>query len=146
MQEGEKGVETPEGGVTREVAEKDINRWLDYRRIRKKKREKNEDGINELIELVEDGIISVDEDCNITLELQQPIKNATGSTAVQNLVFKPRLKQQEVSKHLKGAGTDVDARVSAYIAAATEQSKGVLSKLDVSDYNIAQSIALFFLV
>ncbi len=138
--------EVSEGGVTREVAEQDVNRWLDYRRVREKKRKDNESGIDELIELVEEGVLSIDEDCSITFNLGQPLKNESGSIALSELVFKPRLKQHEVTAHLKGAGTDVDARVLAYIAAATGKAKGILGKLDVSDYNIAQSIALFFLV
>lgn len=133
--------------VTREIAEEDVNRWLDYRKTRQSYREKNKDQIEQLIELVEDGLLSIDDECNMTLQLIEPLKDKeTGASVKNELTFKPRITQLEVTKHLKGTSAqDIDGRVLAYIAAATGTPKGYLNKLDVSDYNTAQSIVMFFL-
>jgi hypothetical protein len=56
------------------------------------------------------------------------------------------LRVAELNAKLKGVNaTDADARVMAYIAAATDQNTGLLSKMYTDDYSVCQSIIMYFL-
>lgn len=139
--------EVEKGGVPHETAKADIERWLDYRRVRSKKRADMQDTIASLIDLVEDGVLVVDEDCHLIYELMDPIRDKeTGNVVFSELTFKPRIRQYEVTQFLRNVKpNDVDGRISAYISALTGKAPGVVTKLITEDYSVAQNIALFFL-
>lgn len=136
--------------VGREIAEMEVNAWLDSKGINEKQRgeEGNGESVEKLIEAVQDGTLSIDQETfEITHSLRIPIENDEGETTISSLVYKPRLKVFELQKALKGTkGSDVDARLIAYISAFSGKPKGVIGGLDLIDYNIAQGIAIFFMV
>ena len=59
--------------VSREVAEKDVQRWLEAKRVRQSKKTLLADNIEVLVEEVMEGFISIDDDCNLTQKLRFPI-------------------------------------------------------------------------
>lgn len=130
--------------VAREVAAKEIGSWLDYKRVKDRKRELYKDSIDVLVDAVCDGDLVVDSE-NFTLT-QKLAFGTGGDEPVEELVFKPRIRLKDVRPHLQGVkADDADGRVVAYIAALTGQHKNVISALDTVESSIAQSIVVFFL-
>jgi len=130
--------------VSKEVAEAEVNVWLDYKRVSEKKREAYKEQIESLVDAICEGLLSLKEDKTFIYELREPVGSA--ETKITKLEFKPRLKMGTIHQHLQGVKpSDADGRVCAYIAALTSTTKSVLSQLDSEDYAIPQSIAIFFL-
>lgn len=129
--------------VTREVAQNDIERWLDFKGVRRRKRESNKEYIEQLIEGVEDCYLKVDDDCNIHFELAIPIGN--DDHKIKELVFKPLLQVKDYHPHLKNVKPgDSDGRMMAYICGLTGQNSGVIHQLYTDDLTVATNIAVFF--
>lgn len=128
--------------MTKELAEKEVNLWFDFKRIKTRKREENGGSIESLIDGFMSGSLTIDPDtAEISLKLSFPL----GSNNIEKLVFKPRLKVREAHKHLKNvSASDVDGRILAYVSALTDQNSGVVKEMDTEDYSLAQSIAIFF--
>lgn len=126
--------------VSREIAEQEVTKWMDSKRMKSKKRESNAESVENLVDAISDGYLALDEETNVfTLKLSFPIDGVT------DLKFKPRLTVAEAHKRLERVKpTDVDARIMAYICALTGQNSGVIGALDTDDYGICQSIAVFF--
>jgi len=133
--------------VERSVAERDVRGWLDFKNISDRKRTDNNDQIEALIEAVQDGAISIDEQSKeIIQKLRIPIKNDEGETTVESLTYVPRVKVYELHDKLEGVkGSDVHGMVLAYASALTKQKKVVLKHMDSGDYSIAQTISIFFM-
>lgn len=127
--------------LSREVAEQEVNAWLDFKKVRDRKRESSEDSIESLVYGFMDGDLVMDsESKEITLKLQFPIGGS-----INELKFKPRLRLNDVHSHLKNVkSSDVDGRILAYVCALTGQNSGIISNMDSEDYSIAQSLAVFF--
>lgn len=129
--------------ISKEIAIADVNRWLDHKRVRQTKREEYKQHIESLVSAVQDGLLTVEEDCIITQHLLFPI-GENGS--IEDLKFKPRLSQEQLNPYVsKLSSGSADERLRAYICALTGQAVGIVSKLDSEDNTISQSIAVFFL-
>lgn len=131
--------------ISREIAEQEVSKWLNLRGTSQKKREKFQDNIDNLVDAFEEGVLELNEDGTIVQKLQFPVGEGGG---VKTLTLKPRLTVGEINTIKQGnkvkAG-DGDNTVLAYIAAITEKPFNLLYKLDISDYNISQNVAVFFL-
>lgn len=129
--------------VSFEIASQDVNRWLDFKKISPKKREEKQDSIDSLVEAVQEGILRIDDDCNIIQKLSFPIGE---ELKINELKFKPRITQGDLMSYTNNVkATDADGRINAYIAALSGQPKEAVKKMDTEDYKISQSIAFFFL-
>ena len=132
--------------VSRKVAELEVKKWLDYKKVKEKKRENLQDSIDIMIDAIIDGSLVLDQDFKFTHTLSFPIENANGEVTVKSLTYKPRLSVQEITSRMKGIkSNDPDARVVGYVAALTDKPRAVLTDLDTEDNAIAQAFALFFL-
>lgn len=126
--------------VTQEVATKEVNAWLDYKKIRPKKREQFKDSIESLIDGVVQGTLSINGNFEITMKLAFPIQD------VQEVTFKSRLQEREsreIFSALKG-GNDTDNRITAKFCALTGKGIGFQGQLDSVDMGMAQEIIVFF--
>lgn len=129
--------------VFRDQAQKEINEWLEFKKIGDKKREDASEQIEALVNAVVEGILTITEDKKITHALKFPLE---GELLINKLEYKPRLRVADIHTHMNGIkGGDADGRVRAYITALTGQPQNVIKALDTEDYSIAQSIAIFFL-
>lgn len=129
--------------VARDVASKDIEKWLDYKKVSDRKRTANKESIEVLIDAVEDGILVLNEDYTLTHKLKFPIEN---EIPVTELVYIPRLKVSTVHNKLKGiSATSPDERVLAYASALTGKVTNIIKDLETEDYSLVQSVVLFFL-
>lgn len=130
--------------VSPEIAQSEINQWLDAKHISEKKRSSFETQIELLANAIEEGnLIRREEDNVLIQKLLFPIGE---ETPIAELHHKPRIKVSNVQARLKGVkNDDPDGRITAYISAITEQPVGVVRSMDTEDYGLSQSIAVFFL-
>lgn len=129
--------------VAPEQAKKEIEGWLEYKKISNSKREAYKENIETLVNAVVDGIITVDDKFNLTHTLKF---KTDGDAPIEKLIYKPRISIRDVHANLNGVKpSDADGRLVAYVAALTGQPKGVIKALDTEDYAIGQAIAIFFL-
>lgn len=129
--------------VGREVAEKEIESWLDFKKVNEKKREAYKDNIDTLIDAVADGTLTLNDDKTFVQKLRFPIGEGD---SIKTLSYKPRLKVSTVHVCLQGVkSTDADGRVCAYVSALTGTDRNIIKALDTEDYSVGQAIAIFFL-
>lgn len=129
--------------ITKETAIKEVDSWLDYKKVNEKKRETYRDHIETLVDAVCDGSVIIREDSVIVHELKFPIE---GELPINKLEYKPRVKVQTVHLHMQGVKqNDADGRVCAYVAAISSKPKEVIKALDTEDYSISQAVAIFFM-
>lgn len=131
--------------VAKEVAQSDVEKWLDYKKVRASRREQNKAHVDNLIAAVSDGVLVVNEDKTITQNLSFPVQDKDGKDAFEALEYKPRIATSIVGMHLQGVNQEDNyGRVSAYVAALTGKPKALVMKLDTEDFGVASSIAVFF--
>lgn len=130
--------------ITREVAEAEVNKWLDFKGVTERKREKQKDNIESLIDSVESGQLILNDDHSFTQVLSVPMN---GEIPVREIKFKPRVPVSVFQIQLQGikAGNDPLGVVIAYISGLTGLPKGVVRALDSDDYAVASAIAVFFM-
>lgn len=133
--------------IAREVAEQDIIKWLDHKRVKASKREgQYKEAIDSLIEAISDGNLVLNEDFTFTQKLSFPLMNDKGSAEVNELTFKPRLTVEETQIRLQSVKPgDGDGRIKAFVCALTGKNSGIIGKLDTEDYGTCQNIAVFFI-
>lgn len=130
--------------VSLEVAEKDVNSWLNYKKLSTAKKEDKKDAIKKLIALIAEGKITLDPD---TFILKHELCFEVGETAkIQKLEYKPRINVGELQNNLRGVDVmeDMTGYMVAYGAALTGQPKGIIKLLDTEDFTVVQTIAGFF--
>lgn len=133
--------------VTKEVAEAEVNQWLEKKKILKATIESLKDSIDVLIASVEEGVLILDtETYKWKHELLFPLEGEKGVTSINELTYIPRLNDKILRQYSKGVkGDDSEGRLNAYIAALTGQPREVIASLDSTDKKISMAIAIFFL-
>lgn len=132
--------------ITKKQAEVEINSWLSSQDISPEQREAHKLSIAKIVDGVVNGRIIVDsEKTMLTLVLKFPI--GTGEFATKELKFKSEIEVGDVQNRLVGAAPgDRYASVFAHIAAATGEAVDVVRKMNMKDFNFADSIVVFFMV
>lgn len=131
--------------IKKEVAEKEVNSWLDFKKIDPLQREEQKDQVKALVSFVENGNLILNEDFTFTHILKFPL-GEDGKMPVKELKYKARLKERELSSSLSNVkADDSEGRLMAHYQALTGEAKGIIAGLDKEDIKIARSIAVFFL-
>lgn len=130
--------------LPREQAEKEVNDWLDFKKMKPRRREEKKDAIEKLIEAVMDGDFVIDsETFKIKYKLSHPLK---AEVVTDELIFSPRANAGAIQGAMNDVKSDnVYETITAYVAVLTDKHKNVIKKLDVEDYNMANRIAIFFM-
>lgn len=126
------------------LAMKEVEKWLDFKKVSLKKREEYENNIESLAEAISMGDVVLEADTHVLIQkLKFPLgKDGT----VKELKFQPRLDVDTLHINLEGLkATNGDGRLLAHVCALTGQTKGVCKKLDTEDYGLSKGIASFFL-
>lgn len=124
-----------------DIAIKEVSKWLDHKKIRPKRREDNEDYVEQLVEGFKDCRLTLDEK---THEISMKLEMEIGE--IKKLIFQPRMTFGTVHPYLKKVKPgDADGRLLAYVIALTDSSRNVVDKLDTEDHKLALAIAVFFL-
>lgn len=131
--------------ITREIAEGDVNRWLDTKKVLPSTRRLYEDFIESMIDGVMGGILIIEEDCKIKHTLVFPV-GSSEEAKVTSLTYFFRLNSKMLKPHLNGVkANDGDGRMDAHIAALTNTSREIIAAMDATtDKKLANAIALFF--
>lgn len=126
-------------------AMEEVVAWLDYKRISQSDRDKYKDSIDKLAEHVSNGELTIDGERVITHNLIFPVTVA--NKLIDKITYKPFLTVKEVKeKTQKVKAGDSDGRLQAYVEACSGMQEQVLDKLNTVDSNIANSVAVFFMV
>jgi len=123
-----------------EVAQKEVEKWLDFKKVDDDKRADNAEGINALAKAVSKGYLRLNENHEFIQTLKFPIGD------LKELKYKPRLKMNEI--HVKSTNVkagDANGLITAYICALTDTNSGIIKEIDTEDNRVAQQIAIFFL-
>jgi len=130
--------------VTQEVAEKDVQKWLDARMTSEKKRKDMHDSIIELESAVMEGNLIVNDNGSLTQKLIVPFGEEETTSTIN---YKLRITAGDIQKRMVGnkvkAG-DIDGRLIVHVCAATGLSFEQVSKMDSVDYSLASTIGNFF--
>ncbi len=130
--------------VDRETAEKDVNAWLDAKRIIRSKRENYQAIVEQLIDATMDGCLIFTKS-GVTQRLLIPVTNAEGKETVKELTYKLRLRVDESAKAKKGfENDDGTGQIIGIVAELTGQPRNIIRHLYDSDWSIVNSIAVFF--
>lgn len=129
--------------VSKEIAEQEVIKWLDFKRVKENTRESYKSAIEEITNAIEFGDLVLNDE---TMEFEQSLTFPVGQElTIDKLVFKPRLKIGEIQKAMRGVKSDdTQGMIMAIVSALTTKTTGVLKELDTQDYGICQNIALFF--
>ena len=131
--------------ISKEQASTEFEAWLDFKKVKEKKKTDNAESADEIITEIIDGNAIIKEDKTIVYTLQFPLSNGDKVT-LQQLEFKPRINVREITSNLRGVKSqDVDGRILAYVTSLTGQPTGVLKGLDTLDWAFCQNIATYFL-
>jgi len=131
------------GKISRDIASKEYDAYLDFKKISPSKRS-GKDKIeikSTIVNAIVDGLATIDQETfEIKYTLCFPLKD------VKTLVFKPRLTKGALRKASNGiASDDGEGRINAYISELTGEAKNVLNGLDTVDYSFCESIVMYFL-
>ena len=130
--------------VSREIAEQEVNSWIEHKKMSNKRKEEKKDSIESLISYVQEGIISVDPSTfeiiqNLNFEIGEQIK-------IPNLKWKPFGNVGRVQLHMKNVdSTDFTGNCIAHACAQTGQSKNIINNLDSEDAVVMKVLAVFFM-
>jgi len=131
--------------VTIEIAEAEIESWLDKKKILPGLRDARREHINQLVECIQEGVLELNtETFEFTHNLLEPF--GSGEKLTSQLVYKPRLNDKQLQPWMKGVrGDDAEGRMLGYVAALTNTNRLLLELMDTADKRISMAIAIFFL-
>jgi hypothetical protein len=134
------------GKVTHEVAEKEVLKWLDFKKVDDEKRNEQESSIKTIQNAIVAGILILDEKLNFVYTLKWPLEDSEGNEVLNKLTFKPRMKTSEADSRLKNLKDPSNFEmIRCFTAALTSESMGLLKDLDSEDTRVAHAISAFFL-
>ena len=130
--------------INRETAEKEVNSWVEYKRLSDKKKKSLGGNIRGLVDGVMDGSLELDPETMVfTHKLKFPL-GVNGQ--IKELKYSPRLSMDVVEDQLMDvrAGNTMGTSF-AYIAALSGQPRGVIKKMDQEDHSLADLFSFFFM-
>jgi len=126
--------------ISADVAEADVTRWLNHKKVFDSTRNEHKDKINLLIEGIQNGVLVINEDFTITHKLLHPLDGVT------ELTYRARINDNMLRDYYKGvANDDGDERLRAVIGCLTEKARGIIAKLDSLDKKLSIAIGIFFM-
>jgi hypothetical protein len=125
--------------VAIEVAQAEIEKWLDGTKVMGSKRAASKADIELLTDAICDGLLVVNEDFTLTQKLIYPLEG------VNELTYKARLTVGDPASRLKEfKADDIHGMVLAYVATLTQKPNALIKNIDRKDYRISTAIAGFF--
>jgi hypothetical protein len=122
-----------------DLAEQEVNKLLDLKKIFPKQRERMSLVIDEVVEAMVYGYVTIEADGKIIQKLVEP------SDILTEIVYAPRIDPMVLNKKLNELKKINNQTVSlVYICCYTGLLEAQVNKLCQKDKNIADAIALFF--
>ena len=120
-------------------AEAEVNALLDKKNIFPKRREALQQAVDSVVEAMQYGFVTINEDGTITQNMITPVDS------VSVITYKARIAPEVMNRQIASLKIDnATTRNVAYIKAYTGLLENVINKLETTDRNTAESIALFF--
>jgi hypothetical protein len=127
--------------ISKEQAEKEVNSWLDFKKVSPKKRETLKGNIAYLVEAMMEGLLVLDPE---TFVFEHTLKFPVGD--LKKLKYKPRLTLKEIQDRTQAIKTPGPLEQSiAYISALTGQNSAILKEMDSEDNTLADYLSFFFM-
>lgn len=123
--------------ITKEVAEQEINAWLDYKKIKPSQRISNKPHIDILVEGIMCGDLSIDPDKDflITQKLCFPVDGLFDS-----LTYKSRASVGDIQK----ATNETKEVFFSTVSVLTGKGASHIKRMDSEDSKVAYAITVFF--
>lgn len=137
--------------IAYDVAEKEVNAWLDSKKVGESKRVAKRENIETLINAMCDGdlILKLSEptkELSFIQTLKTPLKGEKGAVGISELKYKNRMSTAQLQACMKSVKlNDGLGIIIAIIGVLTGELNPSLQELDTEDFSIAQAIASFFL-
>jgi len=131
--------------VSNEQAIKEVNAWLDYKKVNAKRRENLKGNIDNIVACVQDGTFIIQPD---TFIIEHTLSVPLGvNGAIKTLKYKPRMSVGSLQDNLNGVNVNDSIQLTlSYIMALTGEARAILKGLDRDDYYNADMVAVFFVV
>ena len=127
------------------LAGTEIEKWLDFKRVKPVKRQAFAAHIGVLIQAVSYGDIEITKDFKITHNLNVPILDADNNPVYSKMEYAARINAQALNEALGDAGNDSEiANTIAYGSALSNLPVAIIRKLDTSDLSIISALSVFF--
>jgi hypothetical protein len=124
--------------VAKEVAEKEVTAWMDYKKVKPSQRETRKADISVLVEAVQYGLITIDPSNDF--QIKQTLEHPIAELATSELVYKSRANYFELQK---STAITKDSFTGTMMA-LTGKPLSTIQRLDSEDCKIGYAIALFF--
>lgn len=133
--------------VSFEQAQKEVENWLDHKRVSPKKREGvYAESIEVIVDAISFGDATIEEDGKIIQSLKFPITDSSGNMVVSVLEYTPRITYSAIKSQLQTVKPgDGNGRLIAVASGLTGKPIGILEKMDTEDISLLQAISVFFL-
>lgn len=132
--------------MTNEQATLEVIAWMDRKKIQQSRRENAKTAIANMVESVQYGTISINEDGTIEHMLQFAIEDSKGAPVVDKFKYKARVDTEALMKAYNNLKINIpDTQLLALIAELTDQPYGYVIKLEPTDMVVAKSIGVFFM-
>jgi hypothetical protein len=132
--------------MTIEQATSEVTAWMDRKKIQQSRRENAKTAIANMIEAVQFGTITINEDGTIEHTLQFAIEDSKNTPVVDKLKYKARVSTDALMKAYNNLKINIpDTQLLALIAELTDQPYGYITKLEPTDLVVAKSIGVFFM-
>jgi len=134
--------------VTREVAQADVNRWLEAAKIDFDEPEDGQESeilkeLKPLVNSVMKGRVMVSEDGVITQVLDFPVGE---EKKITEITFKNRVTAGEIQRKMSAMKIDAKdtvGRLMVFVSVLTNVNYALVAKMDTKDYSTASYIASF---
>jgi hypothetical protein len=125
--------------VEQEAAEKEVERYLDKRKVFPKQRERLTPAFDAVVEAMMFGYLTIDEEGVITQKLIEPIGDLT------EIQYKFRVDPATINKAISALKVEnLTNRLMVYIKSHSGLLEAIINKLENKDRNIADACAYFF--
>lgn len=132
--------------VSEEIAKKEVEKWMDFKNLKQRKRDERESEIETIVESICDGDLTLDKEFNFVQKLRNPVKDVEGKVILSEFKFKPRLLLEEVEPFLMNVkSTNMIGMLAAYTSALTGVGAGLTKKIDTDENKTTQAVVMFFL-
>lgn len=123
-----------------EVAQAEVKKWLDFKRVGASERSAREFQIETLQSAVMDGLLVLNENNQWEQKLNFPMEGVS----IDKLIYKNRMTANDNITASTNASGNPALVMSCFISHLTGEASELIRKMDTVDYKIAAAIGIFF--
>lgn len=129
-----------------EQAVSEVKSYLAARKMFPSRVEALKPMIDTVAEAMMYGFVAIDDDGVITQMLVDPIQDVNGAVVLDKLVYRKRVKPDEVNREIEKLKEDNQrTRIMMYVTLHCEQPKAIINKLETQDRAVCDAIGFFLI-